>query len=108
MHILRIINSDQSKIVINSLGMFLAIERQHAQVGHKNINIFSYKNHIGRFYIKGKQFIQKDLHHNFVQFLAQELAITSHTTYPKIGYRGPMYCKILKFWTYVSKNFWAS
>jgi hypothetical protein len=54
----------------------------------QNINIFSYKNHLDRFCIKGKHFIQKDLLHNFVQFLAQELVITSHTTYPKIGYRG--------------------
>jgi hypothetical protein len=29
-----------------------------------------------------------------VKFLAQKLVITSHTTYPKIGYRGPMDFKI--------------
>jgi hypothetical protein len=29
-----------------------------------------------------------------MQFLAQELAITLHTTYPKIGYREPMYFEI--------------
>jgi hypothetical protein len=57
MHILRKITSDQSKIVINSTGVYLGITRQHAQVGHKNINIFSYKNHIGRFCTNGKQFI---------------------------------------------------
>jgi hypothetical protein len=57
MHILRKITSDQSKIVINSTGVYLGITRQHAQVGHKNINIFSYKNHIGRFCKNGKQFI---------------------------------------------------
>jgi hypothetical protein len=28
------------------------ITRQHAPVGHKNINIVSYKNHLGRFCIK--------------------------------------------------------
>jgi hypothetical protein len=33
---------------------------------------------------------KKDLLHNFVQFSAQELVITTHTTYPKIGYRGLM------------------
>jgi hypothetical protein len=75
--------------VINSSGVYLGITRQHEQVGHKNINIFSYKNHLGRFCINGKQFIYKDLLHNFVQ-LAQEIVITSHTTYPKIGYRGLM------------------
>jgi hypothetical protein len=57
MHILRIITFDQSKIVINSPEVHLGITRQHAQVGHKNINIFSYKNHLGRFFINGKQFI---------------------------------------------------
>jgi hypothetical protein len=57
MHILRIITSDQSKIVINSPEVYLGITIQHAQVGHKNINIFSYKNHLGIFYINGKQFI---------------------------------------------------
>jgi hypothetical protein len=40
---LRIITSDQSKIVINSSGVYLGLARQHAQVGHKNINIFSYQ-----------------------------------------------------------------
>jgi hypothetical protein len=43
MHKLRIITSDKSKIVINSSGVYLGITRQRAQVGHKNINIFSYK-----------------------------------------------------------------
>jgi hypothetical protein len=37
--------------------MYLGITRQYAQVGHKNINNFSYKNRLGRFYINGKQFI---------------------------------------------------
>jgi hypothetical protein len=46
--------SDYSKIVINSPEMYLGITRQNAQVGHKNI---SYKNHLGRFCINGKQFI---------------------------------------------------
>jgi hypothetical protein len=49
------------------------ITRQHAEVGHKNINIFVYKNHLGRFYRNGKQFLEKDLPHNFVQFLVQNL-----------------------------------
>jgi hypothetical protein len=43
--------------MIDSLEVCFDITRQHAQIGHKNINIFSYKNHLGRFYIKGKQFI---------------------------------------------------
>jgi gamma-glutamyl-gamma-aminobutyrate hydrolase PuuD len=76
MHILRINTTYQPKIVINSPEVYLGITIQHAQVGHKNINIFSYKNHLGRIYINGKQFIINDLHHNFVQFLAQELFIT--------------------------------
>jgi hypothetical protein len=90
MHILRINIFDHLKIVINSLEVYLGITRQHAQVGHKTIIIFSHKSHLGRFCINGKQFIKKDLLHNFVQLLAQELVMTSHTTYLKIGYRGLM------------------
>jgi hypothetical protein len=54
--------------VINSQEMYVGIWRQHAEVGHKNIITFSCKNRLDRFLIKGKQFIYKDLHHNFVQF----------------------------------------
>jgi hypothetical protein len=57
MHKLRINISDYSKIVINSPEVYLGVTRQHAQVGHKNINPFSYKNHLGRFCINGTQFI---------------------------------------------------
>jgi hypothetical protein len=31
---------------------------------------------------------KKDLLHNFAQLLAQELVMTIHTTYPKLGCRG--------------------
>jgi hypothetical protein len=54
MHILRINTSGHSKIGITSPEEQLGITRQHAEVGHKNIFIFSYKNHLDRFYIKGK------------------------------------------------------
>jgi hypothetical protein len=57
MHNLRINIYDHSKIMISSPEVWLGITIQHAQVGHKNINIFSYKNHPGRFCIIGKQFI---------------------------------------------------
>jgi hypothetical protein len=57
MHNLRINISDHPKIVINSLEVCLRIIRQHAQVGHKNINIVSYKNHLCRACRNGKQFI---------------------------------------------------
>jgi hypothetical protein len=57
MHLLRINTSDHPKIVIYSPDVYLGVSRQNAQVGHKNINIFSYKNHLGRFCINGKQFI---------------------------------------------------
>jgi hypothetical protein len=57
MHILRINSSDHPKIVIDSPEVYLGITRQHAQVGHKNIIIFSHRNHLGRFCINGKQFI---------------------------------------------------
>jgi hypothetical protein len=68
--------------------VLLVISRQHAQVGHENKNIISYKNHLGRFCLIGKHFIYKDLLHKFVQFLAQELVMTLYTTYPKFGCRG--------------------
>jgi hypothetical protein len=57
MHNLRINISVHPKLMIKSPEVCLGITRQHAQVGHKTINIFSYKNHPGRFYIKGKKFI---------------------------------------------------
>jgi hypothetical protein len=57
MHKLRINISVKPKIMINSPDVFFDITRQYAQVGHKNINSFSYKNHLGSFCRKGKQFI---------------------------------------------------
>jgi hypothetical protein len=57
MYILRINTSVHSKIVINSTEVQHGISRPHAEVGHKNIIIFSYKNHLGGFYINGKQLI---------------------------------------------------
>jgi hypothetical protein len=44
MHKLRINISVKPKIMINSPEVCFDITREHAQVGHKNINIFSYKN----------------------------------------------------------------
>jgi hypothetical protein len=54
MHILRINTSEHSKIVVNSPEVQLGITRPHADVGHKNIIIFSYKNHLDKFCINGK------------------------------------------------------
>jgi hypothetical protein len=62
--------------MIKSQDVHFDITRQCAQVELKNINIFSKKNHLGRFCRNGKQFIQQDLLHNFVQFLAQKLVMT--------------------------------
>jgi hypothetical protein len=56
-HIPRINIFDNYKIGINSPEVYFGIKRQHAEVGHKNLIIFCYKNHLGRFYIKRKQFI---------------------------------------------------
>jgi hypothetical protein len=56
-HISRINTSDHSKIVIHSPEVCLDIKRPHAEVGHKNMIIFSYKNYLDRIYINGKQFI---------------------------------------------------
>jgi hypothetical protein len=57
MHKIRINISDHPKIMIKSPEVCFGITGQHAQVGHKNINTYSYKNHLGRFFINGKQFI---------------------------------------------------
>jgi peroxiredoxin len=67
---LRIIISDKPKIMIISQDVHFDITRQCAQVDLKSINIFSKKNHLGSFCKNGKQFIQQDLLHKFVQFLA--------------------------------------
>jgi hypothetical protein len=45
--------------MINSPEVCLGITRQHAQVGHKNIIIFSYKYHLGRFCIKDNNLCKK-------------------------------------------------
>jgi hypothetical protein len=57
MHKLRINISVKPKIMINSPEMWFDITTQYARVGFKNINSFSYKNHLGSFCRKGKQFI---------------------------------------------------
>jgi hypothetical protein len=54
MHILRINTSVHSTIVINSPELQPGITRPHAEVGHKNIIIFIYKNHLDRFLHKWK------------------------------------------------------
>jgi hypothetical protein len=83
-HISRIITSDNYKIVINSAEVLLGIKRQHAEVENKNLIIFSYKNHLDRFCINRKQFIYKDLQHNFVLFLVQETdMILPPSIYPR-------------------------
>jgi hypothetical protein len=56
-NISRINISINYKIVINSPEVYFGITRQHAEFGHKNLNIFSYKNHLDRFCINIKQFI---------------------------------------------------
>jgi hypothetical protein len=62
--------------MINSQDVHFGITRQCAQVEPKNINIFNRKNHLSSFCKNGKDFIQQDLLHNFVQFLAQHLVIS--------------------------------
>jgi hypothetical protein len=56
-HISIINISDNHKIVINSPKVYVGIARQHAEVGHKNIIIFGYTNHLGRFCRNRKQFL---------------------------------------------------
>jgi hypothetical protein len=74
--------------MINSQEVCFDITRQCAQVGHKNINFFIYKNHLASVCRNGKQFIEQYSLHNFAQFLAQYLVMARHTTYPKFRYRG--------------------
>jgi hypothetical protein len=76
MHISRIIISVNPKFVIKSQEVPFGIIRQCAQVGVKNIIIFNMQNHLSRSDRNGKTFLEKDLHDNFVQFLAQELLNT--------------------------------
>jgi hypothetical protein len=56
--------------MINSQDVYFGIKRQCAEVGVKNINRFNMKNHLSRSDRNGKTFLEKDLHYNFVQFLA--------------------------------------
>jgi hypothetical protein len=76
MHKSRLIISLNPKMMINSLDVYFGIARQCAQVELKNINIFSKTNHFCRSARNGKTFLEKYLHHNFVQFLALELVMT--------------------------------
>jgi hypothetical protein len=67
---------NRNKIVINSPEVHLGIKRLHAEVEHKSLFIFGYKTHLDRFNINTKQFIIKDLRHNFLQFSVQKLGKT--------------------------------
>jgi hypothetical protein len=59
-HITIINISGNYKIVINSSEVHFGIKRQHAEVGHKNLIIFSYKNHLYRFCInRNKIYIKR-------------------------------------------------
>jgi hypothetical protein len=57
MHNSRIIISVNLKFIINSQDVYIAITKQCAQVGLKNINIFNRKNHLGSYCRNGKEFI---------------------------------------------------
>jgi hypothetical protein len=70
MHKSRIIISVNPKIMITSQDVHFGITRQCAQDGLKNLNIFNKKNHFCRSARNRKTFLEKDLHHNFVQLLA--------------------------------------
>jgi hypothetical protein len=70
MHKSRIIISVNPKFIINSQDVHFGITRQCAQVELKNMNIFNMKNHLCSSTRNRKTFLEKDLHYNFVQFLA--------------------------------------
>jgi hypothetical protein len=57
MHKSRIIISVDPKIMINSQDVYFGIKRHCAQVGLKDINIFSKKNHLCRSARNGKTFL---------------------------------------------------
>jgi hypothetical protein len=61
--------------MINSQDVYFGITRQCAQVELKNVTIISKKHHLCRSGRNGKTFLENDLHHNFVQFLSQELVM---------------------------------
>jgi hypothetical protein len=70
MHKPRIIISVNPKFMINSQDVYFGIIRQCAQVVVKNINIVNMKNRLLSSARDRKTFLEKDLHYNFVQFLA--------------------------------------
>jgi hypothetical protein len=70
MHKSRIIISVNPKTMLNSQDVHFGITGQCAQVGLKNMNIFNKKNHLCSSTRNRKTFLEKDLHHNFLQFLA--------------------------------------
>jgi hypothetical protein len=70
MHKSRIVISVNPKIMMNSQDVHFGITRQCAQVELKNMNIFNKKNHLCRSARNRKTFLETDLQHNFVQFLA--------------------------------------
>jgi hypothetical protein len=69
MHNSRITVSVNPKIMINSQDVHFGITRQCAQVELKNMNICNKKNHLCRSSRNIKTFLEKDLHHNIMQFL---------------------------------------
>jgi hypothetical protein len=70
MHNSRIIISVNPKFMINSQEVLIGTTRQCAQVGLKNMNKINMKNHLCRSARDRKTFLEKDLHHKFVQCLA--------------------------------------
>jgi hypothetical protein len=70
MHKSRIIISFNPKFLINSQNVHFGIPRQCAQVELKNMNICNMKNPLCSSARNRKTFLENDLHHNFVQFLA--------------------------------------
>jgi hypothetical protein len=56
-HISRINIFDNYKNVINSAKVYFGTKRQHAEVGHKNLIIFYYKNNLDKFCRNRKQFL---------------------------------------------------
>jgi hypothetical protein len=56
-HISGINISGNYKIVINSTKVYFGVTRQHEEVGHKNLIIVIYKNHLDRLCRNGNQIL---------------------------------------------------
>jgi hypothetical protein len=80
--------------MINSAEVTLGISILYAEVGHTNIFLFRFKNHLLRSSINTQQFIIKDILSKFVQILVQSLHMPSIITHPKLSFRSNLFFEL--------------